>query len=232
MKIKLISSLSVAALLIISTSCSNKPGTGTTSTTDSASIEKKEQASAPSLKKYDLKSGIVTYSAKVMGMDNSQKLYFDDYGAKELHETITELSMMGVKTRKVSVELIKDGYRYIFDTENSTNNKDNLVKEIKKSEVLNLGSAGMGVSAAALTDEVKKQYDFKEEGTETVAGVSGTKFSMLMGKTRMTGVTYKKVMLKTAMEMITIIAEKFEENASIPSEKFELPKDYKIIEVQ
>ena len=51
-----------------------------------------------------------------------------------------------------------------------------------------------------------------------------------MGKTKMSGTLYKKIMLKTVMEMMTITATKFEENVSIPADKFELPKDYTIVE--
>jgi len=83
-----------------------------------------------------------------------------------------------------------------------------------------------------MSAEMKKQYEYKDEGTESIAGVTGNKFSMKMGKTKMTGVLYKKVMLKTEMEMITIVADKFEENASVPAEKFELPKDYTIVETK
>jgi hypothetical protein len=39
-------------------------------------------------------------------------------------------------------------------------------------------------------------------------------------------------MLKTQMKIMTMTADKFEENASIPADKFELPKDYTIVEMK
>ena len=218
---------------LFSASCSNKAGSGSTSATDSTSATKTtEQTSGTSTKKYDIKSAIVSYSTETMGMKNSQMLYFDDFGAKERLETITEIEMMGVKSRTVTVSITKDGYKYDYELENTTNKGNIAKKEIKKRKAIISPSADMGNMATTMTDEMKKQYEYKEEGTETVAGVTGKKFSMMIGKTKFTGVIYKKIPVKTEMEMVKIIAQKFEENASIPSDKFELPKDYTIVEVQ
>jgi ribosomal protein L14 len=231
MKFKFLTSAMAVLFVLFSFSCSNKTGDGS-SATDSIAVSTTDQTTTPSVKKYDIKSAIVTYATETMGMKNSQKLYFDDYGAKERTETITEMEMMGVKVRNVTVSLIKDGYKYDYDLEKTTNKENNVVKEVRKSKVLSVASADMSSMAATLTDEMKKEYNYKDEGTETVAGKTGTKFSMKMGETKFTGVIYKKVMLKTQMEIVNITAEKFEEDASIPAETFDLPKDYKIIEVK
>jgi hypothetical protein len=233
MKFNLLSSLLIAASVLFSMSCSNKAG-NESGGTDSTSVKSttSESTTGTSTKKYEIKSAIVTYTAEVMGMKTSQMLYFDDYGAKERQETITEMEMMGVKTRSVNVSLTKDGYKYDFETENVTNNENKLKKEIKKSKVMVSASSDMSKMAAEMSDQMKKEYEYKEEGTETVAGVTGTKFSMKIGKAKFTGVLYKKVMIKTEMDMMKITAQKFEENASVPADKFEYPKDYKIIELQ
>jgi len=234
MKFNLLTTSVIASFVLFSASCSNKSGSESNST-DSTSTESTvtaEQGPISDAKKYDIKSAIVTYSSEVMGMKNSQMLYFDDYGAKERTEAIMEMEMMGIKSRTVTVSLTKDGYKYDYELENMTNNENKLKKEIKKSKAIVNASADMSKMAATMSDDMKKQYEYKEEGTETVAGVTGTKFSMKIGKAKFTGVLYKKVMIKTDMEMMKIIAQKFEENVSVPSDKFELPKDYTIIEVQ
>jgi len=231
MKMKILSCAIITAFVMFSISCSNNQGTkqtGTKDTVQTTASNNQPEVKAP--KKYDIKSGIVTYKTSVMGMDNSMTLYFDDYGAKEMRETVTELKMMGTVSRKVTISLEKDGFRYNYDLENTVNKENKTSKEIKKSKVYSSGSGDMGSMASTMTAEVKKQYDYKDEGTETVAGVTGTKFSMKMGKTKMSGTLYKKIMLKTVMEMMTITATKFEENVSIPADKFELPKDYTIVE--
>jgi hypothetical protein len=232
MRIKLLSKLLIVLLLCCSISCTNKTGVGSASSKDSSKVEAIKPPSVTTVKKYDIKSGIVTYVSETMGIKGSQKLYFDDFGATELHETITELDMLGTKSRKVTCTLSKDGYRYEFETENVSNNINKLKKEVRKRKVLSMGLSDMNGMPAEMSAEMKKQYEYKDEGNETVAGVVGSKYSMKMGKTIFTGVIYKRVMLKTVMDMITITAEKFEENASIPADKFEIPKDYTVTEVQ
>jgi hypothetical protein len=229
MTLKKITWFCFAAFVVLAMSCSNSASKTSESDSTKTAANTNESSNTAS-KKYDIKSGIVTYKASVMGIENTQTLYFDDYGAKEMKESITEMSIMGIKTRKVDVSLEKEGYRYEYELENMTNNENKLTKEIKKTKIYSAGSSDMAAMATTLSDEMKKKYEYKEEGTEAVAGVTGTKVSMKMGKTAITAVMYKKVMLKTVMEMIKITATKFEENVAIPADKFELPKDYTIIE--
>jgi hypothetical protein len=231
MKKKILSNLIIASFVMFAISCTGKSGNQSTETKDSVKAVSNEQTSSSTPKKYDIKSAIVTYKTKVMGMNNSQELYFDDYGAKELSITTTEMNMMGMANKKVNATLKKDGYIYTYELENIVNKEDKLKKEIRKTKAFSMSGGDMS-AAASMSAEMKKQYEYKDEGTESIAGVTGNKFSMKMGKTKMTGVLYKKVMLKTEMEMITIVADKFEENASVPAEKFELPKDYTIVETK
>jgi hypothetical protein len=223
----------IVSLVLTAISCKNQTGSTSAGQSDSTKTTSSESTAGSTAKKYEIKSGIVNYTSKVMGMENSQVLYFDDYGAKEATFTVTEMKIMGQTMRKVDVTLIKDGFRYTYALENIVNNENKLdKKEIRKSKVYGTASSGMSAAVATMTDAVKKEYDYKDEGKETIAGVTGNKFSMKMGKARMSGVVYKNVMLKTEMEMITITANKFEENAAVPADKFELPKDYKIIETE
>jgi hypothetical protein len=233
MKMKILSCAIITAFVMFSISCSNKQGAKQAETKDSTGTTTSEnQSETKAIKKYDIKSGIVTYKTSVMGMDNSMILYFDDFGAREMRETVTEIKMMGTVSRNVAVTLEKDGYRYSYQLENIVGKENKTSKEVKKSKVYGSGSADMGSMASTMSEEMKKQYEYKDEGNETVAGVTGTKFSMKMGKTKMSGTLYKKIMLKTVMEMMTITAVKFEENVSIPADKFELPKDYTVVETQ
>ncbi|MFN8258449.1 MAG: hypothetical protein U0W24_22365 [Bacteroidales bacterium] len=190
------------------------------------------QSSALAVKKYDIKSGIITYNSDAMGIKSTQVLYFDDYGARERQENVIELEMMGIKTKTVSVSITKDGYKYDFETENFVGNENKLKKEIKKTAAISGSSGDMSSMTATMSDEMKKQYEYKEEGTETVAGVTGTKFSMKFGKAKISGTIYKKLMLKSEMDMVKIYATKFEENVTVQDQLFELPKDYEIVEIK
>ena len=217
-------------------SCSNSDQ-GKETTTDSTKVAPTKET-GPQGGRYGIKSGIITYAPyDMMGIKVSQTTYFDDYGKKEMREIISQGEMMGIKTKSHSVNIIADGYSIDYELENSVNGKDKAQKIAKKKKLS--GNPFGNIDLATLTDEMKKAYEYKEEGTETVAGVEGTKFSMLMDKkntdTRITGVIYKNIMLKSEMNManlkIRLAAEKLEENAVIPAEKFTVPAGYTIQEV-
>lgn len=196
---------------------------------DSLSVSESTEAAVQG-QRYGIKSGIVYYEPmNIMGMKSTQVLYFDDYGKKECRETTIEGDIMGMKTKKRSVSIIDGDYSINFDLENITNNKDVLKKEATK---VNIKSMMNNMDLSLFTEEMKKQMDYKEEGTEQVAGITGTKYSIKLGSgdSRIYGVVYKNVPLKADMGQIKWVASKFEENASIPADKFSVPSDYQIIE--
>lgn len=227
MKKFLLSILPIATFIIVS--C----GSGQQKDSTAQSGEPKS-SSETKTKKYEIKSGIVHYKPfEMMGVKTTQTLYFDDYGSKEVHETNVEANMMGYTSKEQKIVLISDGYSFSFDMIKMKNGKDELVKEAKKTKMLSMGEMNTG-AAMAMGEEMKKQMDFKEEGAETVAGVTGKKISMVMNKQkpdqRIFTVTYKNIMLKTDMGGIKIEAEKVEKNVDIPATKFEVPAGYKIID--
>lgn len=228
---KKISYLVLLTLTTLLFACSgNKNENANTENKDS--LASSETTEATTGQRYGIKSGIVYYEPMdFMGMKSTQVLYFDDYGKKECRETIIEGNIMGMKTKKRSVSIIDGDYSINFDLENITNNKDELKKEATK---VNIKSAMANMDLSALTEEMKKQMDYKEEGTEEVAGITGTKYSVKFGSgsNRIYGVMYKNVPLKADMGQIKLVASKLEENATIPAEKFTVPSDYKIIEQQ
>lgn len=227
MKKNLLSVLPIAAFIVVS--C----GGGQQKDSASQSAETKSSSEAKA-KKYEIKSGIVHYKPmEMMGVKTTQTLYFDDYGSKEVDETNVETNMMGFTAKEQKVVLKADGYSISYDLVKVKNGKDELVKEAQKTKLLSMGGMSAG-AAMAMGEEMKKQMDFKEEGSETVAGVTGKKVSMAMNKQkpdqRISTVTYKNIMLKTDMGGIKIEAEKIEENVDIPASKFEVPAEYKIID--
>jgi len=234
MKFKMLSSFIAAFFIIFSVSCSNEPKNGSGSLQDSISSQDSNTTGnskikrSKTTKKYDIKSGIVHYAIKMEGSKIKQTLYFDDFGTKELTETITETAIKGTKSKMINIHLIKDGFEYDYILENPIVKDSSVKREIRKSKLVGNVSFDMSSNVYNLDDKMKKAVGFKEEGTETVAGFKGTKFSMGMTDSKLTYVTYNKVMLKQVQNKMTLEAEKFEENATIPADKFELPKDYTI----
>jgi hypothetical protein len=201
------------------------------------SNESSTSTNAGGAKKYEIKSGIVHYKPiEIMkGIKTQETMYFDDYGKKEAKFTVTETNMMGVSHKETTVSILDGEYSITYSLEKIENGKNVTEKIAKKSKLTEQMKAAVNM-AAMFTDtkKLKDNYDYKEEGTETVAGVTGKKFSMTMDKSkadRITVVTYKNILLKTEMMKIKIEVEKFEENASVPADKFTVPSGYKIEEV-
>jgi hypothetical protein len=232
--------LSAAAMIFLSSlnSCGGKSSEQGQST-DSTQV--KEESSTSSVtsgtKKYELKSGIVHYKpVEIMkGAKSQETLYFDDYGQKEAKETVTEINMMGISNKETNISILDGDYSITYSVEKIENGK-NVTEKVAKKMKLTSEMKAMVNMAAMFTDEkkLKENYDYKEEGTETVAGMTGKKFSMKLDKSksdRINVVTYKNILLKTEMMKIKIEVDKFEENVPVPADKFKVPAGYKIEEV-
>ena len=165
--------------------------------------------------KYELKSAIVEYKSDMMGFEASQMLYFDDHGQKEATETSMEI--MGNKTRNLSVTV--DGQTVNFDPDNKTGFK---VPAMQGSGQLNFRQ---------LTEEVTRQWNLKEKGTETFLGKECFRYSVDNKEYNMKGEywVWKGIPLKMELEMATskIVMEAVSvaENADIPAVRFEIPKN-------
>jgi len=173
-------------------------------------------------KKYAIKSGIVTYETNMeisgMKLKSTKILYFDNYGTTECEEEYKNNPVTG-KEELDSRTFVKDGYRYSL----SMNYKNGARTKAQ----------GYGVAAVFNMDEAKtlKENNFKALGNETVCGKECESFSIetASGKLIMNG--WNNIALKTVLDNASskmrsvTLATKIEENASIPADKFEVPKD-------
>jgi len=173
------------------------------------------------IKKYAVKSGIVVYKSVVMGMNQQQTLYFDNYGAKEATESKSEL--FGMKTH--TLNFIKDGYSYSVDFVNKTATKmkiDNeLINQINYNE---------------LSEEIMREMKITKLGKEIVLGKECDKMSMNWTEMNMKGFVWvwKGISLKseiTAMGMKTLMeAVSIETDVVVPASKFEVPAGFQVTE--
>ncbi len=200
--------LTIFSLMLFS--CNRKPAPATQEGEAAAMGDK-----AAVTGKYELKSAIVEYKSDMMGFEASQILYFDDHGQKEATETSMEI--MGNKTRNVSVTV--DGQTVNFDPENKTGFK---APAMQGSGQLNFRQ---------LTDEITRQWNLKEKGTETFLGKECTRYSVDNKEYNMKGEywVWKGIPLKMELEMATsrmvMEAVSVTENADIPADRFEIPGD-------
>ena len=234
MKTTLLTLTAFISLCFISCSNSDNENNSTNDSLKTVVLDAPKEVTEDPNNKYGIKSGIVTYEPfDVMGMKTTQVTTFDDYGKKEVQDVLTEGEMMGFKTKNHSVKIIADGYMISYELENIVNGKNQAKKIAHRTKITDQKSM---MDFSSLTAELKTKYHYKEDGTETIAGVEGTKFSMTMedakGNTEVTGVVYKNVMLKSEVSVagmkITLLASKFDENADIPASVFDVPEGYTI----
>lgn len=171
-------------------------------------------------KKYDIKSGIITYESTMQmgGMDIKSKkiLYFDDFGIKECEEEYT-VDATGTETLKKR-DFVKDGFRYTCSLDYGNGAKTK--------------ARGYGVAAPFNQKEASTMKDnqYKVLPDETICAKKCGTFSMVTpsGNIKMSG--WNRVTLKTVVDNESmglkseIIATKIQENAAIPADKFEVPK--------
>ena len=182
---------------------------------------------------YGEKSGIVTYKPlDMMGVKVTQTLYFDDYGKKEMRETMVEGDMNGQQMRQHTIDMRDGNAMYHYELENSQGGMDRATKDVYKTILTAEMLEQMNV--ASLSAKLKEKLGYKEEGKETVAGLEGVKYSIapdsLNPSNRISGVQYKNIQIKISMGQMEIIAEKVDLGAKVPAEKFKIPEGYTVVD--
>jgi hypothetical protein len=172
-------------------------------------------------KKYDIKSGIVTFETNMkmgsMEMKTKSVVYFDDYGMKECKETYFN--------DKVATSYFSDGKNlYLVDHKNRT--------------VTNRGTAYRGTELRVEWTEFGTQKDRDEGKIKKAPGmkVAGKVCEVFVSDDGKGGVTryagWNKILLyldvQSSSMRTTMQAQKVEENAKVPPEKFVLPAGYKM----
>ncbi len=182
---------------------------------------------------YGEKSGIVTYKPMdMMGVKVTQTLYFDDYGKKEMRETMVEGNMNGMEMRQHTIDMRDGNQMYHYELENIAAGQDRATKNVYKTTLTPEMLESMNVGT--LSAKLKAKLSYKEEGKETVAGLEGIKYSVapdsLNPENRITGVQYKNIQIKLSMGQMQIIADKVDFDANVPAEKFKVPEGYTVID--
>lgn len=218
------------AAAIALSSCGNSSGEKGNETNDSTKAPSADAAAPAEQKgKYSLKSGIVTFDSEAMGMKMPVTLYFDDYGKKECELITMEMEMMGTKVETRNATITKDGYVYSVDLVNKTGNK---MKQVTSAaDFKNMDFSNM-------SNEFLEKMHMKKEGTETICGKTCDVFSIDNPDMKMKGTVaiWNSIAMKMNVDMgglvITRNATKFEENAEVPADKFDIPADIKIEEIK
>jgi hypothetical protein len=204
-------------LTIAFISCGSK-GNKSTPSTDSvnaptaSSTTVSEQPTV--VKKYPIKSGIVTFENDMLGIKQKKVLYFDDYGIKEAEEIYE-----GENVKEVS--LCDGKKRYTINFAQKT--------------AYSTGDCYRGIAYKFDWDEISKadkEYKVKKLANVTVAGKDCQSYSLSSGNFPTVFAGWNNICLyqETKSQYGTVImkAVKVEENASVPAEKLQVPAGFTV----
>ncbi len=168
----------------------------------------------PEGSRYEVRSGIIHYKGKTMGMKQDMTMYFDDFGKQEAMEV--KIDIMGMKTHNITIR--KGDSLYSIDMQKKTGKR----LAVKEDDPNNM-------NFNTLTEEVKKKFNIKEEGTEEFFGKPCKIYSLAYDKGNFKGKfwVWKGITLKTESEIesikVNMEAEELEIDKEIPKSHFEIP---------
>jgi len=208
--------LALLSVCILLGSCSGSSDKKDGNNQKDSIVSLPDKANKPAYARYDLKSGIITFKASVVFMDQEMILYFDDWGLKQ--RTEINVSVMGKEAKNVTIT--DTSFVYLYDPDKKTGTRTPI--DPKSPDNINF---------TALNDDVIKTFSITKEGEEKVLDRLCTVYSMDYKKADINGKFYiwNGIALKTETSAkgisIKMEATKIEENVSIPAEKFIIPKD-------
>jgi hypothetical protein len=179
------------------------------------------QAPAGVAKKYEIKSGIITYQTEIamsgMKIPGKVVLYFDDYGLKENEETYED-----------------DALKESFVADGVERFKLYHAQKMKVGAGKSTNGTAMPFDWANVSQKDKDSGAAKAGPKETVAGKECDTFTMITktgGEDTSTAYAgWHKIVLSmklTSKQMSsTKIAVKVEENVAVPEDKFKAPAGY------
>ncbi len=176
-------------------------------------------------RKYGVASGIITMDLEIEGANSTMKttVYFDHYGKRESSETFSSTTLENGQHFDAHVMAFNmDGYQYQIDFDHKSASKFKYNPEAMSG----------GFSFATMTEKMKKAYNVKKVGTETILGRECDVYTMDSPDVKGSFSVWKNITFKlhTVSGGFTtnVIARKFIENAPIPKEKFEVPAGFKL----
>lgn len=181
---------------------------------------------------YTIKSGIYTTRSKSpqmpaeMPMESYYTTYFDDFGEKELTENTMKMDMGTQKMEMHNFTLTRNSVVYSWKQGESQGIK------------YTIGDLADAKNYEALSAEMRTKYNYKELGTETIMGKECKKISLDMPNSAGSAVvsTWQGINMRMEMNIngmpVTTEVTELQENALIPSEKFEIPADVTFSEMK
>ena len=179
-------------------------------------------------KTYANKSGKVVYKVDFMG-EQTQTLYWDDYGAKEARYTVVAMEMLGEKSKSETVDINFDGYKYHFDLEKKTGTKTKSYGSIG-------GGQGVPSDISKMAQKEIEKMKLVDLGTKEVLGKTCKGIQMEPMGMKMETWIWSNILLESKTWLskdgspMTMDASSLELDITVPPEIFKVPDDIKITE--
>ncbi len=152
---------------------------------------------------YKIKSGYM--ENKIGGFGMTQKIWFDDYGAKQYMVTL-----MGDKEdQHTGYSIIRDGYMYNFKNDTTAGTR------------IRTGISSSSMDYENMDAKDIERYGVKKAGKETLLGKECDVFEV--SKYDMKVWIWKGIAFKTVMKQVTTEVVRFREEA-VDTKLFELPQ--------
>lgn len=176
-------------------------------------------------RKYGIESGILTMDLDIVGANSTMKtiVYFDGYGKRESTETYSSTTLENGQHFNAHVMSYNmNGYQYQIDFDNKT------AMRFK----YNPQAMSGGFSFATMTEKMKKAFNVKKVGTETILGKVCDMYTMDSPDAKGSFSVWKNITFKlhsvSGGFTTNVIARKFVENVQLPKDKFEVPAGFKM----
>lgn len=207
--------------MLIFTACStdNKSNTGED---EIASASESGNGEAPENGRYGIATGMYVTKTTQTGapaeMDIQTTVYFDNYGENEYTVTLTKISVAGYNNETRAYSLRKGMMMYSWNEGQNTGTKMDISTMMDKN-----------MNYESMSEEMKKQFNYKEIGSETILGKKCKKISMEMEQGAKVEVsTWKGIPMKSVANMMGIVAiievTSLQENPAGVSAKMALPE--------
>lgn len=210
---QLLTSIALASLLISCGDRTTNSGAAADSTAVSSQAQATSEAAPAAIKKYPIKSGIITFDNDMMGIKQKSILYFDDYGMREADE-------------RYDGDVVKEI--------NICDGKKRYTANFEKKVAYEIGDCYRGIAYKFDWDEISKadqQYKVKKGANMTVAGKDCESYSMQGTDYPTTFAGWKNLCLyqetKSKYGTVTMKAIKVEE-VDVPAEKFQVPAGFEV----
>lgn len=233
MKRLVFSIFALSTVLLLSCSTNNNKE-ATQDNQEATAIEEASSEKADLAKIYELKSGIITYTIESAGKSFERKMFFDDFGNKMLAETKSGMTFGTENFDVTACELRLNDVIFNYQIYNNDDvyTKYGMAKTAMKTRIPS-DFDWINLDFSLLSDEKMQEFSItKEESKEMFLEKECDVYTHITEETKSKFLVWNNIWLYSEItekgETMKMYALSIEENIEIPTDKFTIPKGYKL----